>query len=545
MAALSFDPVETTLGQALDLAAAAYPDRPAASFGQRGLTYAALRERADRLAAGLAGLGLRRGEQLALWLPSCLEWIEVELAAARLGLVLVPISTRYKQAEVEYILRQSDAAALILADRWQDLDFLELLGAMTPLPLGEGSGSAFPALRQVVVLGERTPAGAVAYAELAASAPLPPERHPPARPDDPLMILYTSGTTGFPKGAMLSHRNVVFNAFQMGERLRLTERDRILLAPPLFHVFGCVNGVVAAVTHGASLVVMERFEAGAALELLERQACTAIYGTATMFRLLLEHERLERTDRSTLRTGMIGSMPVPDVVMRGIVERLGAREVCNSYGQTEASVSLLNEAGAPLEQLLQGVGPPIPGVELKVVDLASGQQVPPGQDGELCVRGPHLMLGYYNLPERTAEAVDADGWLHSGDLGRQVGPGLYRVTGRIKDMYISGGLKIYPAEVENLLYQHPAVLQAAIVGVPDERLGEVGHAFVQPRPGQRPEPAELIEFVRQRLASYKAPRFVTLVDEFPTTANGKVQKFRLREAAVAQARPTPRAWPAS
>jgi fatty-acyl-CoA synthase len=254
--------------------------------------------------------------------------------------------------------------------------------------------------------------------------------------------------------------------------------------------------------------------------------------------MLLEHPKMGTTRRRSLRTGMIGSMPVPDVVMRGIVERLAAPEIVNSYGQTEASVSLLTEAGAGLDVLLKGVGPPIPGVELTLVDPVSGRPVPAGEDGEICVRGPHVMLGYYQMPEKTAEAIDAEGWLHSGDLGREVGDGLYRITGRLKDMYIRGGLKVYPAEVENVLYQHPAVLQAAVVGVPDSRFGEAGHAFVQLRPGAEADADALLAFVRERIAAYKVPRAVSVVAEFPTTANGKVQKFRLQEM-LARRDPSP------
>jgi fatty-acyl-CoA synthase len=386
-------------------------------------------------------------------------------------------------------------------------------------------------------MGDHLPSGAVAFGEVAAHAAPPPRE---VAPEDPCLLLYTSGTTGFPKGALLSHRGVLHDAFHMGERQCFTPDDRLLLAPPLFHVFGCVNGVVGILTHGASLVLQEVFEPGESLALIERHGCTAIYSTATMFRMILEHPDLPGRDRRTLRTGMIGSMPVPDVVMRGIVERLAAPEIVNSYGQTEASVSLLTEAGAGLDVLLKGVGPPLPGVEVKVIDPASGARVAPGEEGEVCVRGPHLMLGYYKMPDKTREAIDPEGWLHSGDLGREVGDGLYRITGRLKDMYIHGGLKVYPAEVENVLYQHPAVLQAAIVGVPDARLGEVGHAFVQRRPGAAVEGGALLAFVRDRLASYKVPRAVTFVDQFPVTANGKIQKFRLRELAASHGpRPEP------
>jgi len=513
------DPLATTLGQALDRAAEAHGDRPAVICQERGLCYAELRRSADRLAGGLSALGLRRGEHLALWLPSSIEWVLAELAAARLGLVLVPISTRYKTAEVEYILRQSDAAALLCRARWRGIDFPALLGECTP--------RRFPALRHRIVQGPAPPPGAVPLDDLLRHPA--PERFPEVAPADPLLLLYTSGTTGFPKGALLSHRGAVYNAFHMGERQRFTERDRLLLAPPLFHVFGCVNGLLGVLTHGGSLVLQERFEPGECLELIDRHACTAIYSTATMFQMLLEDPAMGRTRRGSLRTGMIGSMPVPEVVMRGIVERLAAPEIVNSYGQTEASVTLLTEAGAGLATLLRGVGPPIPGAEVKLVEPVSGRPVPPGAEGEICVRGPHVMLGYYRMPERSAEAVDAEGWLHSGDLGRALGEGLYRITGRLKEMYIQGGLKVYPAEVEDVLYRHPAVLQAAVVGVPEPRLGEVGHAFVQLRPGKRAEAGELIAFVRERLAGYKVPRGVSFVTEFPTTANGKIQKFRLRE----------------
>ena len=515
-------PLQTTLGQALDQAAEAHAARTAVIFQERALTYGELHRATDRLAGGLLALGLTKGDHVALWLPSNLEWVLVELAAACLGLVVVPISTRYKQAEVEYILRQSDAVALICADRWRSIDFLDLLG--------EPTRERFPRLRHLIVQGERLPRGSVPLADLLTHTPL--DRPAEVAPGDPLLVLYTSGTTGFPKGAMLSHRNVVYNAFHMGERQHYSERDRLLLAPPLFHVFGCVNGVIAVLTHGASLVIQEAFEPGESLELIDRHACTAIYSTATMFQMLLEHPEMHTTRRTSLRTGMIGSMPVPDVVMRGIVERLAAPEIVNSYGQTEGSVSLLTEGGAGLDMLLAGVGPPIPGVEVKLIDPISGEPVAAGEDGEICVRGPHVMLGYYQMPEKTAEAIDREGWLRSGDLGRAVGDGLYRITGRLKDMYIHGGLKVFPAEVENVLYQHPAVLQAAVVGVPDPRLGEVGHAFVQLRPEAHADPAALLAFLRERLAGYKVPRAVSFVSEFPTTANGKIQKFRLREMAA-------------
>jgi fatty-acyl-CoA synthase len=515
------DPLHQTLNDVLDRMAASQGERPAILFDGQGLTYSELRRDANCLAGGLAALGLAKGEHVAVWLPSGLDWVRLEFAAARLGLVLVPLSTRFKGAEAEYILRQSDAAALVLAARWHGIDFLARLGPVT--------SDRFPSLRRLVVKGKRLPAGAVALGELTSHTPL--TLWPPVRPEDPLLILYTSGTTGFPKGAVLTHRNVVYNAFHMARRQHLTPADRLLVAPPLFHVFGCVDGVVGYLSHGASVVIQELFEPGESLALIARHRCTAVYSTATMFQMLLEHPNLSSCDRRSLRTGMIGSMPVPETVMRGVVERLGVPEIVNGYGQTEAPISLLTEAGAGLGVLLAGVGPVIPGVELRIADPVSGEPVPPGEDGEICVRGPHVMLGYYRSPEKTVEAFDAEGWLHSGDLAREVGDGLYRITGRLKDMYINGGLKVYPAEVENILYQHPAVLQAAIVGVPDDRLGEVGHAFVQQRQDVPVDAATLVAFVREQLADYKVPRAVTFVEQFPLTSNGKIQKFRLREVA--------------
>lgn len=514
------DPLQQkTLSDVLDGMAASQGERPAVLCQDQGLSYGELRRDADRLAGGLAALGLAKGERIAVWLPSCLDWVRLQFAAARLGLVLVPLSTRFKGAEAEYILRQSDAGALVLADRWHDIDFIERLGPVT--------SDRFPGLRHLIVRGERRPAGAVAFADMASHTPC--VSWPPVQPEDPLLILYTSGTTGFPKGAVLTHRNAVHNAFHMARRQHVTPADRLLLAPPLFHVFGCVDGVVGYLSHGASVVAQEIFEPGESLALIERHRCTAIYSTATMFQMLLAHPGLPSRDRRSLRTGMIGSMPVPDTVMRGVVERLAVPEIVNGYGQTEAPISLLTEAGAGLSVLLAGVGPALPGVELRLANPASGEPVRTGEDGEICVRGPHVMQGYYRAPARTAEALDAEGWLHSGDLAREVGNGLYRITGRLKDMYINGGLKVYPAEVENVLYQHPAVLQVAVVGVPDARLGEVGHAFVQRRPDVPADAAALIAFVRERLADYKVPRSLTLVDEFPLTPNGKIQKFRLQE----------------
>ncbi len=515
------DPLHQTLNDMLDDMAASQGERPAVLFQEHGLTYRELRRDADRLAGGLAALGLTKGDRLALWLPSCLDWVRIQFGAARLGLVLVPLSTRFKGAEAEYILRQSAACALVLADSWHGIDFVERLGPVTT--------DRFPDLRRLVVRGERRPPGAAALEDLTSHAPL--ASWPPVRPEDPLLILYTSGTTGFPKGAVLTHRNVVYNAFHMARRQRVTTADRLLVAPPLFHVFGCVDGVVGYLSHGASVVVQEIFEPGESLALIARHRCTAVYSTATMFQMLLEHRDVSSHDRRSLRTGMIGSMPVPETVMRGVVERLGVPEIVNGYGQTEAPISLLTEAGAGLGVLLAGVGPVLPDVELRLLDPVSGQPVSPGEDGEICVRGPHVMQGYFRAPEKTAETVDSEGWLHSGDLAREVADGLYRITGRLKDMYINGGLKVYPAEVENVLYRHPAVLQAAVVGVPDPRLGEVGHALIQRRPGIPVDGAALVAFLRERLADYKVPWTVSFVDEFPLTPNGKIQKFRLRELA--------------
>jgi len=353
-------------------------------------------------------------------------------------------------------------------------------------------------------------------------------------PHDPINIQYTSGTTGNPKGAMLSHRNILLNAFYGGVNQRLEPTDRICLPVPLYHCFGCVLGTLCCLTHGSAMVFpAECFQPETTLAAIEHERCTAIYGVPTMFIAMLEHEDFPRRDLSSLRTGIMAGAPCPIELMKRVTKQMGVREITIGYGQTEASPLITQtRTDDPIELRVGTVGRPIPGVLAKIVDVETAGELGDGCQGELCARGHGVMIGYYNMPEKTAEAIDADGWLHTGDLALREPNGYYRITGRLRDMIIRGGENIYPREIEERLYEHPAVLEVQVVGVPDRRMGEEVHAWVKLKQGQQPTEEELREFCRQSLAHFKTPRYWKFVDSFPTTVTGKVQKYKIREQAI-------------
>ncbi len=357
---------------------------------------------------------------------------------------------------------------------------------------------------------------------------------PDSSPHDAINIQYTSGTTGNPKGAMLSHRNILLNAFYAGECQRLDHTDRICLPVPLYHCFGCVLGTLCCVVHGSAMVFpAEGFQPGATLAAIEQERCTAVYGVPTMFIAKLEHEDYPRRDLSSLRTGIMAGSPCPIETMKRVTQEMGAREITIGYGQTEASPLITQtRTDDPIELRVGTVGRPLPGVEAKIVDVETGEDLGDGQPGEFCGRGHGVMIGYYNMPEKTAEVIDADGWLHTGDLALREPNGYYRITGRLRDMIIRGGENIYPREIEERLYEHPAVVEVQVVGVPDRRLGEEVLAWVKLKSGAQATEDELREFCRQSLAHFKAPRYWKFVDSFPTTVTGKIQKFKIREQAI-------------
>jgi fatty-acyl-CoA synthase len=531
------------LGRLLDLAAERFPDKPAVVFKGVRVTYAELRARAERLARGFLALGLQPGDHVVLWMPNSIEWNVVHLAIARIGAVTVTCNSRFKAAEVEYLLRQSDARALVLVERFDaaGIDYLELLRQVVPEILWNVDrrlhSARFPALEHVVVFGERRDPGCLAPDEVerrgrgVAAGELERIR---LAPEAPVAMLYTSGTTGEPKGCLLSHGNFWYKAREFLALHDWTADDRCLVPVPYFHIFGALGCITANVMAGSTQVLMEAFEPGEAMRLIEAERVTLFSGVPTMFITILGHPRFAAHDLRSLRTGTIGAAPVPVEMMRQILDRergLGM-DATVVYGLTEATGGThFTRRGDPLDKRVSTVGRVTSELVDRIVDPATGRECAVGEEGEVCVKGPSLMLGYYRRPEATAEKI-RDGWLHTGDMGVKDAEGYLRITGRLTDMIIVGGFNTYPAEIENFYLRHPKILDVSIVGVPDPVLGEVVMAFVIPKAGQTLGADEVIEFARGKIANFKVPRHVEIVAEFPLTGSGKVQKFRQRAAAI-------------
>lgn len=497
----------------------------------------------DRVGRGLLALGFVPGDHFGVWATNVPEWVILQFATARIGVVLVNINPAYRTGELQYALRQSDIRGLALVDVFKTSDYFAMLNESCPelaaAAPGQLRSDAFPKLQWVVSLRGETPPGALSWDELLGrSSEVPQDRLDKlaagVRPHDPVNIQYTSGTTGRPKGAMLSHRNLLLNAFYAGENQRFDHTDRVCLPVPLYHCFGCVLGTMCCVVHGSAMVFpAESFQPGATLSAIELERCTALYGVPTMFIAQLEHEDYSRRDLSSLRTGIMSGSPCPIEIMKRVTQEMGAREMTTGYGQTEASPLITQcRTDDPIELRVGTVGRPLPGVEAKIIDVETGQDLGDGQQGEFCARGHGVMIGYYHMPEKTAEVIDAAGWLHTGDLAKREPNGYYRITGRLRDLIIRGGENIYPREIEERLYEHPAVVSVQVVGVPDRRLGEEVLAWVELRRGHEVTEKELCDFCRSSLAHFKTPRYWKFVDSFPTTVTGKIQKFKIREQAI-------------
>ncbi len=486
-------------------------------------TYRRLWEETGRVARGLMARGVQKGDRVGIWAPNRFEWVLVQYATARMGAILVNINPAYKTAELEYALNQSGVSLLILAERFRQADYVAML---------EEVRGRCPALREALVL-ERDWSGLLADAERVPEADLA-AREAELQFDDPINIQYTSGTTGFPKGATLSHHNILNNGYFIGQRLRYTERDRVCIPVPFYHCFGMVLGNLACTTHGATMVVpAESFDPLATMETVQAEGCTSLYGVPTMFIAELEHPRFSEFDFSSLRTGIMAGSPCPIEVMKRVQSTMNMTEVTICYGMTETSpVSTQSDVDDPLEKRVTTVGRVHPHVEIKIVDPATGRIVPRGEPGELCSRGYLVMLGYWNDRAATAEAIDPARWMHTGDLATMDEAGYVKIVGRIKDMIIRGGENIYPREVEEFLYTHPDVADVQVIGVPDERYGEEVMAWVRPREGATLTGEQLAEYCRGRIATYKIPRYWKFVDAYPMTVTGKVQKFRMREMAI-------------
>jgi fatty-acyl-CoA synthase len=516
-----------TIGQNLERAVRAFGTRDALVVRAQGFraTYAELWEATGRAARGLLALGVMRGDRVGIWSPNRWEWVALQFATARIGAVLVNINPAYKTAELEYVLRQSAASVLVLARGFRQSDYVGMLAQVR---------HGCPDLRVALVLEDdwkmlEDNARHVAPEVLAA-------REAELQFDDPINIQYTSGTTGFPKGATLSHHNILNNGFFVGEALRLTEKDRVCIPVPFYHCFGMVLGNLACTTHGAAMIIPgEAFDALAVLETVAAEKCTALHGVPTMFIAELDHPRFREFDLSTLRTGIMAGSPCPVEVMKQVTERMNMREVTICYGMTETSpVSTQTTADDPLDKRVGSVGRVHPHVEVKIVDPESGAVVPRGAGGELCTRGYSVMLGYHGNDEATRAAIDVGGWMHTGDLATMDALGYVNIVGRIKDMIIRGGENVYPREIEEFLHTHPGVSEAQVIGVPSAKYGEEVMAWVRPRPDVTLTEAEMLAHCTGRIATFKVPKYWRFVSEFPMTVTGKVQKFRMREIAVGE-----------
>jgi fatty-acyl-CoA synthase len=515
-----------TIGEALSRTAARVPEAEALVSRHQGvrLTYAQLDEQVDRLARALMTAGIERGDRVGVWSPNCVEWVLVQYATARIGAILVNINPAYRTSELAYALAQSGCRLLVSAAEYKTSDYRAMLDEVAP---------GLAALERAVFIGTEDWDALLAQAEGTPDAAMR-ERAASLQFDDPINIQYTSGTTGSPKGATLSHHNILNNGFFVGELCHLGEEDRIAVPVPLYHCFGMVMGNLAAVTHGSCIVYPESaFEPRSCLEAVAAERCTALYGVPTMFIAQLALPDFADHDLSSLRTGIMAGSPCPVEVMRRVISDMHMDEVAICYGMTETSpVSTQTAADDPLERRVGTVGRVHPHVEVKIVDPARGAIVPRGESGELCTRAYSVMLGYWEDRERTEEAIDRARWMHTGDLATMDDEGYVNIVGRIKDMIIRGGENVYPREIEEFLYTHPEVTDASVFGVPDERYGEEIMAWVQLRQGAAVDENGLREFCRGRIAHYKVPRHVKVVDAFPMTVTGKVQTFVMRQQAI-------------
>jgi fatty-acyl-CoA synthase len=521
-----------TIGANLERTAAKHPEREAIVSAHQGLRlrYAEFDAEVDRLARGLIAAGLGVGDRLGLWSPNRIEWALVQYATAKAGVILVNVNPAYREHELRYALAQSGCKLLVAAAQTRTSDYRTMARHVC---------AELPELEESVFFDTDSWSELIASGDDVGVEQLR-ERSAALDPSDPINIQYTSGTTGYPKGATLSHHNILNNGFFVGEGCQISESDRICVPVPYYHCFGMVMGNLAATSHGACVVLpAEQFDPAAVLAAVQAEQCTSLYGVPTMFIAELEHPDFASYDLSSLRTGIMAGAPCPIEVMRKVIDRMHMSEVTICYGMTETSpVSTQTGAADDLEHRTATVGSVIPHVEIRVADPESGRTLPRGAPGEFQTRGYSVMLGYWNDPERTAEAIDAARWMHTGDLAVMAEDGYMRIVGRIKDMIIRGGENVYPREIEEFLYTHPGVADVQVIGIPDERYGEEITAFVIARDGADLDPEALREFCRAKIAHFKVPRHIVVCDEFPMTVTGKVQKYKLREQAIEQIGPT-------
>ena len=535
---------EDTLGDFLEKQVKKDPNREFMVYPDRNLhfTYKQFDERVNMLAKGLLSIGITKGDHVGIWALNVPDWITFLFACAKIGAALVTVNTAYKSHELDYVLKQSDMKAIAITEGFRDVNYLKVLYELVPelktSSRGDLKSKEYPCLKSVIYIGQEKHRGLYNTSELLLLGKHTNDSEllnvkKTFNSGDVVCMQYTSGTTGFPKGVMLTHKNIINNGYYIGENLKYTEEDRLCLTVPMFHCFGVTLGLMAIYTHGGTLVMLEQFDPLMVLAAVQKEKCTALYGVPTMFIAEYSHPMFDIFDLSSLRTGIMAGSTCPIEAMKKVVNDMNMTQITSVYGLTEGSPGFTQTSvDDPLELRVETVGRKLPNCEIKVVDPETGETVGPGEVGEICSRGYNVMKGYYKMPDKTAEAIDKDGWLHSGDLVTYDENGYYTVVGRIKDMIIRGGENIYPREIEEFYYTMPGIKDVQVVGIPDDKYGEIVGAFIILEDDVDINEEDVRDFGLERISRYKVPKHVFFVDEFPLTASGKIQKFKMRDNAV-------------
>ncbi|WP_343032867.1 AMP-binding protein [Cytobacillus depressus] len=536
--------IRKSVGELLADRAKEMPNRDALVYPDRGLrySYSEFNDVCEQVAKGLIALGVQKGENVAVWATNVPEWVSLQFGTGKMGAVLVTVNTNYRSSELEYLLKQSESTTLFLIEGYRGNSYIDTIYDLCPelktAEPGKLESKRLPLLKNVIIIGEKKYEGAYNWSDLIELAGHITDEELKARmasldPDDVINMQYTSGTTGFPKGVMLTHSNLTNNAYNIAKCMELTEQDRLCIPVPFFHCFGCVIGTLACVSVGATMIPVQEFDPEAVLLTVEQEKCTALHGVPTMFIAELNHPNFAKYDLSTLRTGVMAGSNCPVEVMKAVINKMNMTEITICYGQTEASpVITQTRTDDPIELRVETIGRALPNVEVKIVEPGTNRELPANHQGELCTRGYHVMKGYYRNDEATRETIDEDGWLHTGDLAVMDENGYCRVTGRLKDMIIRGGENIYPREIEEFLYTHPKVLDAQVIGVPDDKFGEEVMAWIILKDGETATADEIKDYFKNKVSRHKIPKYINFTDAYPMTASGKIQKFKLREQSI-------------
>lgn len=533
-----------TVGQLLEDKAALHPDHEALVYADRDLrlSYSEFNDYCRNIAKGLIKLGIEKGEHMAIWATNTPEWVTTQFATGKMGAVLVTVNTNYRTSELEYLLKQSDTTTILLMEKYRGDSYIDMLYEIVPelknSEPGQLKSEKLPFLKNVIVLGDNKFPGTFSWNDIIelsrdVEESVLNERLNWLDPEDVINMQYTSGTTGFPKGVMLTHNNVVNNAYNIAHCMKLDKADRLCIPVPFFHCFGCVIGTLACVSVGGTMVPVQEFSPKKVMMTVQNEKCTALHGVPTMFISELNDPEFNNYNLSSLRTGVMAGSNCPIEVMKAVIEKMGVSEITICYGQTESSpVITQTRTDDPIELRVESVGRALPNVEVRIVQPGTNDEVPLGEQGELCTRGYHVMKGYYNNHEATTQAIDEEGWLHTGDLAVMDENGYCRVTGRLKDMIIRGGENIYPREIEEFLYTHPEILDVQVVGIPDSIFGEEVVAWVIPKAESTLTSDDVRAYCKGKISRFKIPKYIEFTDKYPMTASGKIQKFRLREQAI-------------